>query len=347
MNNDYHNKKMNINNGIFLWIISLTVMVLLMIIIGGLTRLTDSGLSMVDWRPLMGTIPPLSSQAWIEVFNNYKLTPEFQIINSKISLKEFKIIFWWEWFHRFFARFIGLVFIAPFIYFFWKKRLSKDLLISMSLIFVFGLFQAIVGWWMVKSGLTDNPYVSSYRLAFHLANALIIFGFLFWLSLSLFYGKNKNYYGSKLIKHLFHLSLILIFLTIITGSFMAGTDAGKSFNTFPLMNQQFIPEGYYLDEYGWKNTFENTIAINFNHRWLAIFTFLFITSIISYLLFSKKDKYNNFSLILVAIILFIQICLGILTLVYEVPLSYASLHQTNAVLLLASMLFAYHRLIYK
>ena len=163
-----------------------------MIIFGGLTRLTDSGLSMVDWRPLMGTIPPLSSQAWIEVFNNYKLTPEFQIINSKISLKEFKIIFWWEWFHRFFARFIGLVFIAPFIYFFWKKRLSKDLIISMSLIFVFGLFQAIVGWWMVKSGLTDNPYVSSYRLAFHLANALIIFSFLFWISLSLFYGKNKN-----------------------------------------------------------------------------------------------------------------------------------------------------------
>ena len=125
---------------------------------------------------------------------------------------------------------------------------------------------------------------------------------------------------------------------------MAGTDAGKSFNTFPLMNQKFFPEGYHLIEYGWKNTFENTIAINFNHRWIAIFTFLFISSIIFYLLADKKNKYYKFSLVLILLILFLQICLGILTLVYEVPLSYASLHQTNAILLLASILFAYHRL---
>ena len=338
---------MNTKIAILVWVISLTIVALLIIIIGGLTRLTDSGVSMVNWRLLMGAIPPLSLQAWIDVFNDYKLTPEYQIVNLKMTLVEFKFIFWWEWFHRFFARLIGVVFIIPFFYFYCTNKLSKKLLITLIIIFLFGVLQAFVGWWMVKSGLTDNPYVSSYRLAFHLANALIIFGFLFWLSLSLFYGKNKNYYRSKLVKQLFHLSLILIFLTIITGSFMTGTDAGKSFNTFPLMNQQFIPEGYYLDKYGWKNTFENTIAINFNHRWLAIFTFLFITSIISYLLFSKKDKYNNFSLILVAIILFIQICLGILTLVYEVPIAYASIHQTNAVLLFASMVFAYHRLIYK
>ncbi|HIC44380.1 MAG TPA: heme A synthase, partial [Sulfurimonas sp.] len=228
-----------------------------------------------------------------------------------------------------------------------KKKLSRNLLITMTIVFIFGFFQAIVGWWMVQSGLKDNPYVSTYILAFHLANALIIFSLLFWLSLSQFYGKEKNYYRAKLIKTLFHLSLILIFITIVSGSFMAGTDAGKSFNTFPLMNEKFIPEGYYLIEYGWKNTFENTIAINFNHRWLAIFTFLFISLIIIYLLTSKKDKYNNFSLVLVLIILSLQIFLGILTIVYEVPLSYASLHQTNAVFLLASMLFAYHRLIYK
>ena len=338
---------MNNHSGVFIWISSLTVMVLLMIIIGGLTRLTDSGLSIVDWKPLMGTIPPLSPQAWVDVFNNYKLTPEFQIVNSTISLNEFKIIFWWEWFHRFFARFIGIIFIIPFIYFFLRKRLSTNLLITMTIIFFFGLFQAVVGWWMVKSGLTDNPYVSVYRLAFHLANALIIFSFLFWITLSLIYGKNKKKYKSKLIKHLFHISLVLIFITIITGSFMAGTDAGKSFNTFPLMNKQFIPEGYYLGEYGWKNTFENTVAINFNHRWIAIFTFLFISTIISYLLFFNQNKYNNLSLILVFIILFIQICLGILTLVHESPISYAILHQTNAVLLLASLLFAYHKLIYK
>ena len=338
---------MNSNIGILVWISSLTVMVLLLIIIGGLTRLTDSGLSMVDWRPLMGAIPPISLQEWAQTFNNYKLTPEFQIVNSKMTLEEFKVIFLWEWFHRFFARFIGLVFILPLIYFLIKKSLSKNLLTNMSIIFIFGFFQALVGWWMVQSGLKDNPYVSAYLLAFHLTNALIIFSFLFWISLSLFYGKEKIYNRPKIIKILFHLSLFLIFITIISGSFMAGTDAGKSFNTFPLMNQKFFPEGYHLIEYGWKNTFENTIAINFNHRWLAIFTFLFISSIVIYLLIFKKEKYNYFSLFLVLITLSLQISLGILTLVYEVPLSYASLHQTNAVLLLASMLFAYYKLIYK
>ena len=338
---------MNSNIGILVWISSLTVMVLLLIIIGGLTRLTDSGLSMVDWRPLMGAIPPISLQEWTQTFNNYKLTPEFQIVNSKMTLEEFKVIFLWEWFHRFFARFIGLVFILPLIYFLIKKSLSKNLLTNMSIIFIFGFFQALVGWWMVQSGLKDNPYVSAYLLAFHLTNALIIFSFLFWISLSLFYGKEKIYNRPKIIKILFHLSLFLIFITIVSGSFMAGTDAGKSFNTFPLMNQKFFPEGYHLIEYGWKNTFENTVAINFNHRWLAIFTFLFISSIVIYLLIFKKKKYNYFSLFLVLITLSLQISLGILTLVYEVPLSYASLHQTNAVLLLASMLFAYYKLIYK
>ena len=345
--NYYFNINMNTKNGILFWISSLTVMVLLMIIIGGLTRLTDSGLSIVDWKPLMGTIPPLSHHTWIELFNNYKSSPEFKIVNSKINLEEFKAIFWWEWFHRFFARLIGLVFIFPFIYFIWKKKLSKNLSITMMIVLIFGFFQAIVGWWMVKSGLIDNPYVSAYRLAFHLANALIIFSILFWLSLSLYYGKERIHYRTKLVKNIFHISIILVFITIISGSFMAGNDAGKSFNTFPLMNEQLIPEGYYINEYGWKNIFENTIAINFNHRWLAIFTFLFISSIIIYLLSYKKKEYNNFSLVLVQITLFLQFFLGIITLVYEVPLSYAILHQTNAVLLLASMLFAYYKLIYK
>ena len=338
---------MNNTTGILVWISLLTLMVLVLIIIGGLTRLTNSGLSMVDWKPLLGIIPPLTYQTWLEVFNNYKLTPEFQIINSKISLEEFKYIFWWEWFHRFFARFIGIVFIFPFIYFLLKKQLSKNILIILIVVFIFGLFQAIVGWWMVKSGLVDNPYVSAYRLAFHFANALVIFSILFWLSLSLFYGTNINQLRNKSIKNFFHISLILIFITIVSGSFMAGTDSGKSFNTFPLMNGQYFPEGYYLNIYSWKNIFENTVAINFNHRWLAVFTFLFISPIIIFLLAYKRRENNIFSLIMVLCTLSLQIFLGILTLVSEVPLSFAIFHQTNAVLLLASMLFAYHRLLYK
>ena len=337
--------KSNSEINILVWLVSLTVLVLVMIVIGGLTRLTGSGLSMVEWKPIMGIIPPLSDSSWIEVFNKYKLSPEFRIVNSSITLNEFKYIFWWEWFHRFFARCLGIAFIIPFFYFYFQNILTNNTTFTLIIVFIFGLIQAFVGWWMVKSGLVNNPYVSSYRLSFHLSIALVIFSIFFWLSLSSYFGKEKMLNRSKIVKHLFHFSLILIFLTILSGSFMAGTDSGKSFNTFPLMNEQFIPDGYYLDEYGWKNYFENTIAINFNHRWLAMFTFIFISSIILFL--TNKKNYNKFSLLLVLIVLFIQILLGILTLIYTVPLSFAILHQINATLLLGSMLFAYHRLIYK
>ena len=338
-------KKSNSETRILAWLILLTILVLVMIIIGGLTRLTESGLSIVDWKPIMGTIPPLSNSSWIEIFDKYKLSPEFKIINTSMTLNEFKYIFWWEWFHRFFARCLGIIFILPFIYFLFKKKLSNDIIFTLIIVFVFGLLQAIIGWWMVKSGLVDVPYVSAYRLSFHLSIALIIFSILLWLSLSMYFGKEKNNDKSIIVKHLYHISLMLIFLTIISGGFMAGTDSGKAFNTFPLMNEQFLPDGYYFNEYGWKNIFENTIAINFNHRWLAMFTFLFISSLIIILI--RKDNYNKSSLLLVLIVLLIQILLGILTLIYGVPIKFAILHQTNATLLLASMIFAYHRLIYK
>ena len=178
--------------GISIWLLVLTIMTFVIIIIGGLTRLTNSGLSMVDWRPIMGIIPPLTHLDWIEVFNSYKLTPEFQIVNKSITLNDFKYIFWWEWFHRFFARLIGFVLILPFLYFCLNNKISKKLFLILILVFIFGLLQALVGWWMVKSGLRDNPYVSAYRLTFHLFNALIIFCILFWTTLSSFFGK-KNY----------------------------------------------------------------------------------------------------------------------------------------------------------
>ena len=333
--------------GISLWLLTLTLMSFLIIIIGGLTRLTNSGLSIVDWRPIMGTIPPLTNLAWIEVFNSYKSTPEFQFVNKTMTLSEFKYIFWWEWFHRFFARCIGLVFILPFLYFWFKSKISKKLFLTLLLVFIFGVLQAFVGWWMVKSGLKDNPQVSAYRLTFHLINALIIFCILFWTALTSFLGKNISKNSNKAINNFFHLGLFFLFVTIISGGFMAGTHAGNSFNTFPLMNEQFIPDGYYLNEYGWKNIFENSIAINFNHRWLASLTFLLICSFHLYLLISKKYKGNNLSLILVIITISLQFFLGIVTLINNVPIFFASLHQTNSVLLLASLLFAYHRHKYK
>ena len=177
---------------ISIWLFILSIMAFLMIAIGGLTRLTESGLSMVDWQPIMGTIPPLSHIAWIDAFNSYKSTPEFKIINKLMSLNEFKYIFWWEWFHRFFARLMGIVFIFPFLYFWFKSKISIKLFFTLIIVFIFGLFQALVGWWMVKSGLIDNPYVSAYRLTFHLLNALIIFCILFWATLNSFFGKKTT-----------------------------------------------------------------------------------------------------------------------------------------------------------
>ena len=333
--------------GISIWLLVLSIMSFLIIVIGGLTRLTESGLSMVDWNPIMGTIPPLSHQAWVEAFDNYKATPEFQIVNKLMSLDEFKYIFWWEWFHRFFARFMGIVFILPFLYFWLKNNISKKLFLTLTIVFVFGLFQALVGWWMVKSGLIDNPYVSAYRLTFHLSNALIIFCILFWTTLTSFFEKKTIKEANTTINNIFHIGLFFLFITIISGGFMAGTHSGQSFNTFPLMNGEFIPEDYYFNEYGWVNSFENTVAINFNHRWLASFTSLLVFSFHLYLLVSTKYKGDNLSLILVLITISLQFLLGILTLINNVPIFFASMHQTNSVILLASVLFAYHRHKYK
>ena len=172
---NYDNTPQYYNPFIYLWLLLITAMVLLIIVIGGLTRLTGSGLSMTDWRPILGIIPPLSLDSWLVVFEMYKQTPEYKIVNKNMTLDEFKYIFWWEWFHRIFARAIGIVFILPLIYFTIKKQIQSSLFIRLGIVFLFGLFQAVIGWWMVKSGLTENPYVSPYRLTFHLLNALIIF----------------------------------------------------------------------------------------------------------------------------------------------------------------------------
>jgi len=330
---------------IAIWLFLLTFLIFLMIIIGGLTRLTESGLSMVDWRPILGIIPPLNNENWLKVFSAYKASPEFIIVNKSMNLDEFKYIFWWEWFHRFFARFIGIVFILPLIFFVVKKAIPKRLFLTLIIIFVFGLFQALVGWWMVKSGLNDNPYVSQYRLTFHLINALIIFAMLFWTALNSSNNKIIKFYSSSFPETIFFIGIILLFITIISGGFMAGTNAGQSFNTFPLMNGSIVPEGYIIDDYGLRNIFENTIAINFNHRWIGSFTFIYILSFTIYLLLSSKIAITIKSISLLAVLFFssLQFFLGILTLLSNVKISFASLHQSNSVLLLASLLFAYYQ----
>ena len=333
---------LNFHKPVMLWLISLTVMVFLIIVIGGLTRLTDSGLSMVDWRPLLGTIPPLNQNQWLSVFNDYQLSPEFIYVNKNMTLEEFKYIFWWEWFHRFFARFLGLVFILPLIVFIFQKKIQKKLFFSLVILFCFGLFQAIVGWWMVKSGLTDNPYVSSYRLTFHLSNAVIILSILLWLTLDAYYIKSTNFLPKNKMQNFILILIFLLFVTIISGAFMAGSHAGQSYNTFPYMNGQLIPEDYFIKEYGYKNFFENIITINFNHRWLATITFTIIIVFLIYNFLTKRYHNYNFQMLLIFLFAILQFLLGILTLLSNVEIILASLHQVNSMLLLASIIFFYH-----
>ena len=333
----------NYKNSIMLWLITLTIMVFLIIIIGGLTRLTDSGLSMVDWQPILGTVPPLNNNQWIDVFNDYKLTPEFLYVNKNMTLDEFKYIFWWEWFHRFFARLIGLVFIIPFIYFLIKKNLNSFFYKRFLIIFSLGLFQALVGWWMVKSGLSDDPFVSPYRLTFHLTNAVIIYALLLWTSVEYFHLKSTNFISIRSKNVLILISIILVFVTILSGGFMAGSHAGQSFNTYPLMNGKIIPDDIYLEDLGFLNMFENTVTINFNHRWIATITFIYTFSFFSYLIFKKVINLSNQIIISVLLILTLQFLLGIMALLSNVSIYYGSLHQTNSIALLSILLIAYFK----
>ena len=341
---NYHKSSDFYNPAIFVWLLTITAMVLAIIVIGGLTRLTDSGLSMTDWRPILGIIPPMNDSRWQTVFEMYKITPEFKIVNKNMSLEEFKYIFWWEWFHRVFARMIGIVFLIPLIYFIVRKQVSTILYYRLAIVFIFGLFQAFVGWWMVKSGLNENPYVSPYRLTFHLINALVIFSMLLWIAMDYRYSIKINFFSKPFTADFYiFVSIILIFITIASGGFMAGTNSGQSFNTFPLMNGKIIPDDYHLEDYGYYNIFENTVAINFNHRWLSIFVFFYIVFIcFKFIKFNNK----NISKLLVYLILFfltLQVLLGIITLISNVYLPLASMHQTNSILLLSTLLISYHQ----
>ena len=345
---NYYKASKSYNLGVYIWLLALTTMVLLIIIIGGLTRLTDSGLSMTDWRPLLGVIPPLGQDKWLIVFEMYKQTPEFKIVNRSMTLEEFKFIFWWEWFHRVFARLIGVVFIIPLIYFLIKKKVSKSLLLRLPIVFMFGIFQAFVGWWMVKSGLSENPYVSPYRLTFHLLNALIIFSILLWIAMDYKHSLKTNFLSKPFSQDfLVFFSIVLVFITIGTGGFMAGTNSGQSFNTFPLMNGKIIPDDYFLEDLGIYNIFENTVAINFNHRWFSIFVFFYIIFVCFKFIKFDSKKVPKILVILVLFFLTLQVALGIVTLLSNVYLPLASMHQTNSILLLSTLLISYHQFKYR
>ncbi len=317
-----------------------------MIVLGGVTRLTGSGLSMVQWQPIMGILPPLNQAEWQETFLLYQQFPEYKIKNYAMSLSEFKSIFWFEYLHRLLGRSIGLIFFIPFVYFWFKQQLSKSLTPKLIAMFVLGGLQGLMGWYMVKSGLVDDPHVSQYRLTAHLALAVIIFSYMFWVALDLLYPADdeKMRYVQPALGRWSLVISSLIFITIITGGFVAGTRAGFAFNTFPLMNGQWVPDGLLSMSPVWRNFFENIATVQFDHRLMATLLFIFIPMFWWVSRKAPLPAATNVGIHLLLLALWLQILLGISTLLYIVPVTLAATHQAGAIVLLSVSIFVSHQL---
>ena len=329
-------KSISHSGQIRIWLLSTIIMVILMILIGGVTRLTDSGLSMVEWRPLWGFLPPISQFEWNRVFELYMKSPEYIFKNKGMSLEEFKEIFFWEYFHRLWGRLIGIIFIIPFLFFMIVKKIPKSILSKLFLILFLGGLQGFIGWWMVKSGLVNDPTVSQYRLTIHLSNALLILSLLIWVYLDVKEGVSQ-------IKPDFSFFMFsILFITIIAGAFVAGMDAGLMYNEYPFMGDSLIPENY--GEYQLLDPFENPASAQFHHRHLALFTTLCTLFYCYKYYFESEDKKVKKLSLLISIVVCSQFTLGIITLINMVPVYLGAIHQTGAVILFISLICSMHRL---
>ena len=317
-----------------LWLACVAVMVFLMIVIGGITRLTGSGLSMVEWRPLIGWLPPMSEPEWYRVFSLYQDSPEFQKVNAWMTIEDFKRIFFWEYLHRVWGRLIGIAFAVPFFVLAMSGRIRQPLYPRLYLLFLLGAIQGGIGWWMVKSGLVDNPAVSQYRLATHLSVALLILVILIWTALGLI--RTPAEADRKYRRHAVAV-LHLVAITAVAGAFVAGLDAGLIYNTFPLMNGYVIPPDYAFAEPFWINLFENPATVQFNHRIIAILTVVSIFwLLIRVLRASDIEPRTRLAIHSLAAVSVIQGALGISTLLAQVPVSLGAAHQGGAALTLAA-----------
>jgi cytochrome c oxidase assembly protein subunit 15 len=314
-----------------------------MIVLGGVTRLTGSGLSMVEWEPIMGVLPPVTDTQWEEAFAAYRLYPEYQIKNRDMDVEGFKSIFWLEYFHRLLGRGIGVLFAVPFLYFLARRRIDRPLVAPLLGLFVLGGLQGLMGWYMVQSGLVDDPHVSQYRLTAHLLLAIVIYAYMFWLALDLLRGRSEVRVASGRLR-VCYLLLAGVILTIASGGFVAGLKAGFTYNTFPLMNGQWVPDGLLLLEPAWRNLFENITTVQFNHRVLAVGLAVVLALFwwLSRQRAAAGPLQRALDLMLAAVVL--QVALGISTLVLVVPVWLAAAHQGGAVLLLTAVLNLAHRL---
>ena len=336
------NQQAHYDRQIASWLILCAAVIFGMILLGGVTRLTDSGLSMVEWKPLMGVVPPMSEQAWLETFDKYKQYPEYQKINKGMSMDAFKSIFMYEYLHRVLGRLIGVLFFFPMLFFALKGRVRAGLMPKLWVLFILGGCQGLLGWYMVKSGLVDRPDVSQYRLTAHLGLAVLIYAYMLWVIFDLVFpnrGLAEGRHGG------FSLTLVaLVFLMILSGGLVAGTDAGYAYSTWPLMGDSFVPQGLYATTPAWLAMFEDITTIQFNHRMFAYVLVGLIGFFAVKVLAGGVAARGKLAVVLVLLALALQVTLGISTLLLHVPVAIAAAHQGGAVLLLSAMLFAAHGL---
>jgi len=334
------------NKSVIYWLLTGCILLFVMVTVGGITRLTNSGLSMTDWHLVTDTFPPLTETKWQETFNEYKQFPEYQKINihNDFKLSDYKFIYFWEWFHRFIGRIIGLVFVIPFVYFLIKKKIDYPTLKKCFVLLGMGAFQGFLGWFMVKSGLIDNPDVSHFRLSLHLTFAFITFAYTLWVALDLIYPDKRDVIIP--LKKLARITLVFLLIQIIYGGFVAGLNAGLLHNHWPLMSDgQLFHDSIILEKDRWVTRFtEGKSGVQFVHRTLAYVVVGFIL-----FLYFKSKKYmlstaQKNGLNALVFIVFLQFSLGIFTLLYSVPLWLGLTHQIMAFILLATMTYTLHRL---
>ena len=328
------------------WLIVLAIMIYCMVVLGGVTRLTGSGLSIVEWQPIMGAIPPLNESQWLKAFAQYQQSPQYQQVNQGMLLSEFKWIFAFEYAHRLLGRLIGIAFALPFLYFLFQHKIRRGLIPKLILLFLLGGLQGFIGWYMVQSGLINEPRVSQYRLALHLSMAILIYGVILWTAWSLLQPNPRQTWKHEMLS-LRRFSLIVtttVAIMIISGAFVAGTHAGKVFNTFPLMDGQFIPTGMFALEPFYRNFFENLATVQFNHRLLAYLLMLMIPGLWFYARRFSLAPQTRFASHVLLTVFILQLGLGIATLLNYVPIALGAAHQGGAVLLLTLTLYFNHSL---
>jgi cytochrome c oxidase assembly protein subunit 15 len=311
------------------WLYVVAGLIVLMIVVGGATRLTDSGLSITEWKPIHGVVPPLSDAEWEEEFAKYREIPEYQQINAGMTLGEFKTIFWWEWGHRILGRIIGFAVILPLGYFWFTRRIERKLTPKIVVMVLLGGLQGVVGWWMVASGLTERTDVSQYRLATHLTLAFAILAYVGWVAQSI--APPRHFVPApRALKWLAGLLLALVFVQIYLGGLVAGLDAGLTYNTWPLMDGRFVPKGMFTVVPVWRDFFENITTVQFNHR-IAAYVVLVVSLLLAWLAWRRMPgtRTARRAAVLAGLVL-VQAAIGIATVIAQVPLVLGLLHQLGA-----------------